>query len=766
MFSTKLNEKIKVVFHENKNMNEYIAKIEIPIPKGPPEFIFIIDSSGSMNGYFEVIIKNIIPDVLKKLKYEQEKIHLITFSDQVNYYKLTIDELINSNLESGGDTYMSGVYDKLNDIFKEFKDKNTDIRIFTISDGVIFDQKETKEKGDNFINKHSKKSFTINSQCLRLKTSDLTDPDTEALCSFLRLSTKEDVKTEIISDNYSNDSKFDESVEFWNEVGDYEESEEDDKEEKTEEEKKQREEEKKNLNEKITKLYEKHKLNYNEKKKLEEQSNDFIEQLMRKLCQNINIPFTENIHEIRKQYNKRVLFENKDKLVNEIYNLFKDDGLGKEGLFKITSKNNDIREIPWKNGKNYGKLNSGNNTVWLNEIKNLSIQNELDEEINFDIVKGQEVTKNNYLEIISEDKITYIVQKTIFNKVINTTEANEENKKASDYFQKLEQNLLGKDTNKQESLITNLITDVINSNINNLDNNQIANYIKEKTEKIEKKIKKKKKNNKNYNFILIIDNSITMKNDIDNFIQNVLYNSLIKLGYIEEDLINVLSFNDKINQYNIAVEDLPEFNLKNKNNISERCLSDVFNLIAKIILKDLETQYQLLFVFSGEIDDEDSSQLKAYDLANSLKNTAKVESNVIQYIISNNEIGESNDINKETNYVLRNLSSIDINIESPICKMNHEDSNGDKINKIVSMFSKNEKNEKRNSINSNNSSISIPDFVNSSNSSINDNFKTISVESDNNNNILDDLNKNETKNNFIVEIRNKLFNVYSKCQIF
>ena len=66
MFSTKLNEKIKVVFHENKNMNEYIAKIEIPIPKGPPEFIFIIDSSGSMNGYFEVIIKNIIPDVLKK----------------------------------------------------------------------------------------------------------------------------------------------------------------------------------------------------------------------------------------------------------------------------------------------------------------------------------------------------------------------------------------------------------------------------------------------------------------------------------------------------------------------------------------------------------------------------------------------------------------------------------------------------------------------------------------------------------------------------
>jgi hypothetical protein len=41
------------------------------------------------------------------------------------------------------------------------------------------------------------------------------------------------------------------------------------------------------------------------------------------------------------------LLEYKDNLVNKIYNLFKDDGLGKEGLFKISSKNNDIREIPW-----------------------------------------------------------------------------------------------------------------------------------------------------------------------------------------------------------------------------------------------------------------------------------------------------------------------------------------------------------------------------------------------------------------------------------
>ena len=114
-------------------------------------------------------------------------------------------------------------------------------------------------------------------------------------------------------------------------------------------------------------------------------------------------------------------------------------------------------------------------------------------------------------------------------------------------------------------------------------------------------------------------------------------------------MINIFSFNNKIKQYNIAVEDLPEFNCKNKNDISERNLSDVFNLIAKMILKDFEPKYQLLIVFSGKISDEDASQLKVYHLSNSLKNIANVESDVIQYNINDNQKDESSDINKEIN---------------------------------------------------------------------------------------------------------------------
>ena len=481
------------------------------------------------------------------------------------------------------------------------------------------------------------------------------------------------------------------------------------------------------------------------------------------MCETINIPLTEDIYEIRRQYNKNTLLENQDNLINQIYKLFKEDGLGKEGLFKISSNFNDIREIPWENGKNSGKLSSGSNTIWLSEIKNLSIQNELDEEVTFDMVEGQKISKNNYLEIISEDKITYIVQKTILNKVINTKDTNEENKKASEYFTKFEQNLYGEDEVKQKLLVTGLIEDVINSDIKNLDNNQIANYIKEKTDKIEQKLKKRP--SKKYSFILVIDSSNTMKSNINNFIQNILYNSLIKLGYIKEDLINIFAFSNKIKQYTIAVEDLPEFKINIKDDTSERKLSDIFNLIAKIILKDLETEYKLLFIFSGKISDEDSTQLKAYDLANSLKNTAKIESNVIQYNINNQKNDKSNDINKETNYVLRNISSIDINIESPIYEINTNDSNEDKINKIVSIFS-NEKNTKTKSNNSSNLSNSIPNFVNSSNSSNKDNFKSIVMDSDMDENILENPNNEEEKFRFIDNIRDKLYKAFNNCNIF
>ena len=65
--------------------------------------------------------------------------------------------------------------------------------------------------------------------------------------------------------------------------------------------------------------------------------------------------------------------------------------------------------------------------------------------------------------------------------------------------------------------------------------------------------------------------------------QKVLYNSLIKQGYIGEDLINIFSFNNKIKQYYIAVEDL--FHLSNslKNTVILKKMKKEIQLIAAIL---------------------------------------------------------------------------------------------------------------------------------------------------------------------------------------
>ena len=45
--------------HQNKGMNEYVYSLDVNINKTmPPEFIFIIDRSGSMGSYFNYIITN------------------------------------------------------------------------------------------------------------------------------------------------------------------------------------------------------------------------------------------------------------------------------------------------------------------------------------------------------------------------------------------------------------------------------------------------------------------------------------------------------------------------------------------------------------------------------------------------------------------------------------------------------------------------------------------------------------------------------------
>ena len=185
------NEKIiEYSIYPNKEMNEYIYKFDVNIPiSEPPEFIFIIDKSGSMGKFYNVIISETIPKVLKSLGYENKKIHLITFDNNVNYLYISQSELIELNSKAGGNTYMAKSYDFLEAIFNSLKEKHNNFRILVISDGKLHDQNDTKQKGELLYKKY-KNIFKINSQSIRLKTG-AKDPDTSGITSFLKFNNTE-----------------------------------------------------------------------------------------------------------------------------------------------------------------------------------------------------------------------------------------------------------------------------------------------------------------------------------------------------------------------------------------------------------------------------------------------------------------------------------------------------------------------------------------------------------------------------------------------
>ena len=177
-------KKLKCTIYKNEGMKEYIYKLDVNIPNlDPPEFIIIVDKSGSMGDTFNKIITRTIPEVLNCLGYENRKIHLITFDNDVKYLSVSKSELKNLNASSGGKTYLAKSYDILEKILYNLKEKCNNFRILIISDGKLDDQEETKKKGELLYEKY-KNAFKINSQCIRLNTSK--QPDSEGMVSFLK----------------------------------------------------------------------------------------------------------------------------------------------------------------------------------------------------------------------------------------------------------------------------------------------------------------------------------------------------------------------------------------------------------------------------------------------------------------------------------------------------------------------------------------------------------------------------------------------------
>ena len=156
------------------------------------ELIFIVDRSGSMSTSYPILINKIIPYLLDKLKFpENKQAHFITFEDYVDYRKFTKKDFIECKESApGAIEKMSDVFPKLRQIFIPENEK-TPFRILTLSDGelVVAEERKMVPKLASELSEEIKGRFRINSQAIRYFTSDYGQPDTLALASILQLNT-------------------------------------------------------------------------------------------------------------------------------------------------------------------------------------------------------------------------------------------------------------------------------------------------------------------------------------------------------------------------------------------------------------------------------------------------------------------------------------------------------------------------------------------------------------------------------------------------
>ena len=148
------------------------------------ELVLIVDRSGSMSSSYPIIFKKIIPLLLDKIHYPENKdVHYITFESYTEYRKIQKKTFLNTDEKALGGTNMKGVFKELE---KVLTNENTYYRILTLSDGDLFDSHETSNAASEFYNK-IKGKFRINSQAIRFFSSSYANPDTLGLASVIQL---------------------------------------------------------------------------------------------------------------------------------------------------------------------------------------------------------------------------------------------------------------------------------------------------------------------------------------------------------------------------------------------------------------------------------------------------------------------------------------------------------------------------------------------------------------------------------------------------
>ncbi len=276
-----------------------------------------------------------------------------------------------------------------------------------------------------------------------------------------------------------------------------------------------------------------------------------------------------------------------------------------------------------------------------------------------DISYGKEVTQENLNEIY-HDTIYGIVDKIIINKCVDSDESNKKNEEYIKYVEMLETQTKETDVIKPNNKLSKKLKNIVeNEEVKNLNSEKLNDFIQKQKEecieelneiqdeinKIVKEIHKLKIDNRV--FILLLDNSIYMQNYIDNLIQNIIYNSLIKIGLSEKTKIKIFGNGY---EHNLIIKKLKNLII---NCEGERNVFETLNLIGEEILKDPVKSYNLISLFSGEIIDKEEVRGLAFRMYG-IQNKVQINSRVIKYI------------NEESNFPKNENGEIDESKEDSI----------------------------------------------------------------------------------------------------
>ena len=286
-------------------------------------------------------------------------------------------------------------------------------------------------------------------------------------------------------------------------------------------------------------------------------------------------------------------------------------------------------------------------------------------------------------------------QKIIENKVIGTKEAIQINAEYLKFVKNLEDKTLG-EKNKSNQNISEVFEQIIKDDtIKDLSGNELNNYINKKIEQCEKKlndIKSKEtklcSSKQNKEFLALIDSSKNMEKNIDNFVQNILYETLLKLGFKLDEKIKLYYFNSSDSEERSkSIRKLKKETIQCEGEIK---LYESLNKANELMSKYPENTYYLLILVSGDIKDKDELRILAFKMFG-LNEKVDIIPRIIKFINNKSDFPDETKDEDITYGLIRQLDTRGLTKLSQVKPLviKEEESNDDIIPKIVDLFTVN-----------------------------------------------------------------------------